>query len=77
MGTLIGEWVEYRCLDDCRQEGCPGHKVRKNFQRSTDIIIFEFENKSTNEITNLYFDSNQLAAIHKAEQLFKDKYKCA
>jgi hypothetical protein len=43
MSKTRGPEVRYKCLNDCRQEGCPGHVVRLVHDLSTDIYIFEID----------------------------------
>lgn len=33
--------VEYRCSDDCRMEGCPGHTARLTYQSTSDRYSFD------------------------------------
>lgn len=64
MGKTIGPWVEYKCFNACRQEGCPRHRVREVFHRSVDVICYEF---STGE--NRWFDLNEWEAIKRAAEM--------
>jgi hypothetical protein len=64
MSSSTTQWVEYRCANDCRQEGCPGHKVRATFSRTSDTYRFEFDDTEA-----LVFDENRWAAICKADAM--------
>lgn len=66
MSHSIGPEVEYRCSSDCQQSGCPGHKIREVFDRSTDIYDFVIDGES-----RYLFDENCLAALLKAHELAK------
>ena len=33
--------VEYRCSDDCRMEGCPGHTATLTYQSTSDAYTFD------------------------------------
>lgn len=67
MSRARGPEVEYRCSYDCQQSGCPGHKIREVFDRSTDTYIYEIDGEPA-----YYFDENVLAALLKAKELAKD-----
>ena len=69
MSRAIGPYVEYRCTNDCRQEGCPGHKVREIFDRATDYYIFEFTTNGSDNISYHSFDENAFIALLKAHEL--------
>lgn len=45
MATTYGPELTYRCFNDCRQEGCPGHTLRAGIHRTVDIIFFEIDGK--------------------------------
>ena len=40
MGTVILK-EKYRCFDDCRQKGCPGHEATLQFQTVSNTYTFE------------------------------------
>lgn len=44
MSTLRNE-IEYRCFNDCRQEGCPSHKMTLAIQNTSEIMIVEIDGK--------------------------------
>lgn len=67
MGRTYGPWTEYKCFNDCRQEGCPGHKVREVFCRSSDVLSFEFDDGTAE-----YWDLNRWEAMKKAEQAARE-----
>jgi hypothetical protein len=60
MSEYVGPWVEYRCANDCRQEGCPGHKVR-SIETDTECLVFEDEVGKRD-----YFDDEKWAAMVKS-----------
>lgn len=33
-----GPTIRYRCFNDCRQEGCPGHYVKVIYYGTADIV---------------------------------------
>lgn len=66
MGVTIGKWVEFHCLDDCQQMGCPGHHVRMERCRITGIIVIETAWGGTMENTRVCFDANQWTAVLQA-----------
>lgn len=67
MSRARGPEVEYRCSSDCQQMGCPGHKIREVFDRSTDIYTFEIDGKQ-----EYIFDENLFAALLEAHEVAKD-----
>jgi hypothetical protein len=38
MATIEQE-IEYKCFDDCRQWGCPGHKIKITIQTVSEALI--------------------------------------
>lgn len=58
MSTSYGKVVEYRCLNDCRQEGCPGHTLRAVHHNTSDVLSFEIDGKS-----EYWFDYNTFKAM--------------
>ena len=60
MGHNVTEEVEYHCSSDCDQSGCPGHKMRLSFCRSSDTVAVEIDGKP-----EYYFDDNSFAALKK------------
>lgn len=50
--------IHYNCINDCNQTGCPGHVLRMESSRTSDIItIF------SDDTPLLFTDSNELSAI--------------
>jgi len=45
MGTTRGKDIPFRCWDDCRQTGCPGHVLRMDYQRTSDGMLFYQDNE--------------------------------
>jgi hypothetical protein len=62
MGKYYGPWVDYTCINDCQQSGCPGHKVRETVCRSSDVLSFEFDDGHVE-----YFDEERWKAMKAAE----------
>lgn len=60
MGSNYSEEVEFRCLNDCEQSGCPGHKMKLQLNRSTDTVTVWVDGEA-----QYSFDENTLAAICK------------
>jgi hypothetical protein len=58
MGCIYGPMIEFRHLNDCAQEGCPGHKLRVVSSRSSDVLSVEIDGKN-----EYWFDPNCLKAI--------------
>ena len=38
---------EFKCLNDCRIEGCPGHRMELLFQRSVDVWVIDIDGERT------------------------------
>lgn len=70
MGQNYGPWVEYKCFNDCNQLGCPGHRVREVFCRSSDTLRFEVEGRE-----DVWFDVNQWEAMKQAELASREFHK--
>jgi hypothetical protein len=66
MGLTTGHWVDYRCTNDCQQTGCPGHRVREVFDRSSDVLSFEFDDGTVES-----WDTSRWAAMKAAEAAAK------
>jgi hypothetical protein len=60
MSTSISEIVEYRCVDDCVQSGCPGHKMQLLIHNTVNIVHVEIDGKRFAS-----FDENQIEALKK------------
>jgi hypothetical protein len=58
VGLNYSPEVTYRCTNDCRQEGCPGHTMRLSFCRSSDTVAVEIDGKP-----EYYFGDNTFAAM--------------
>ena len=72
MGDNFGPPISYRCLNDCRQEGCPGHLVRFGYSRCSDVEFFEIDGKC-----EYFFDENMLAAALESRQKMHESYRAA
>jgi hypothetical protein len=57
MGTIIRKKT-YRCSDDCRQSGCPGHEAIFTYQSVSDAYVFENGKGETK-----YFERGELEAF--------------
>jgi hypothetical protein len=44
MGTLRQE-KEFTCFNDCRQSGCPGHKMTLSIQTTSEALTAEIDGK--------------------------------
>lgn len=44
MGTLKNEKI-YKCFNDCRMDGCPGHKMTSIIQTTSDVLIVDIDGK--------------------------------
>lgn len=60
MGRNITDEVAYKCTNDCDMGGCPGHKMRLSFCRSSDTVAVEIDGKP-----EYYFCDNSFAALKK------------
>jgi hypothetical protein len=70
MGENYGPPIQYKCFNDCRQEGCPGHVVRFGYSRCSDVEYFEIDGK------NEYFlDSNMLKAAIESMRKMEEEFK--
>ena len=69
MGTNIGPEVKYKCNNDCQQTGCPGHAMRMDDSRSSDVISFVKDGK-----TILWLDENEWQAMQDAEKAHAEKH---
>jgi len=43
MSKTYSPTTTYHCINDCRQEGCPGHELRLIWDLSTDHVIEEID----------------------------------
>jgi len=69
MGTNIGPDIKYKCNNDCSQMGCPGHTMRMDDSRSSDVISFVMDGDPL-----IYLDENQWKAMQDAEKEHAKKY---
>ena len=58
MSKITYPTVRFRHVDDCRQEGCPGHEMVAMFTRTTDHYMFLVDGK-----LEYVMDSNEWAAM--------------
>lgn len=58
MGTNYSEYKEFSCDNDCRMEGCPGHKMRLSYSRTSDIYTIEIDGKN-----EYYLDMNKYSTL--------------
>lgn len=70
MGNNYGPVVEYKCFNDCRQEGCPGHKIRFGYSRCSDVEFFEIDG-----VQEYYFDRNMLKAALESMNKMIEEYR--
>jgi hypothetical protein len=63
MGTTRGKDVSYQCADDCKQSGCPGHVMRMDYSRVSDIRSFYIDDEHW-----FSCDDDMWAAMLKAEE---------
>ncbi len=61
MSTQYGKIVEYKCFNDCRQEGCPGHKLRVVHHNTSDVMRVEVDG-----VPWYWFDYNCFKAIRQS-----------
>ena len=63
MSRRIGSVIDFSCSSDCEQGGCPGHKIREVFDRSSDVYTFEVDGRP-----RWRFDENELEALLSAHR---------
>lgn len=63
MGITRGSLEQYKCFDDCRQTGCPGHTLQISLQRTSNVFFLVIDG---NEEEAIYFDLNQIEAAQKS-----------
>ncbi len=49
---------DYRCTDDCKQSGCPGHTATFSISHATDTYSIDWGNKE-----KIYLDNAQMALL--------------
>jgi hypothetical protein len=69
MGINIGPEIKYKCSNDCSQTGCPGHTMRMDDCRSSDVISFVIDGKPI-----IYLDENKWKAMRDAERAHAKKF---
>lgn len=50
-------WTEYHCYEDCRIEGCPGHRGELSHHRTVDSYKFNMNGQE------YYFSHGEMAAM--------------
>jgi hypothetical protein len=45
VGTTRGKDVQFKCWNMCLPEGCDGHALRMDFQRTSDVMIFYLDDE--------------------------------
>lgn len=66
MANCVRE-IDYRCSDDCRMEGCPGHKGILNYQSVSDAYSFSMNGRI------LHFERGELEAMIALLQSLSDE----
>lgn len=51
--------IEYRCSNDCRMEGCPGHTGKLSYQSTSDAYSFDMGG------FKIHFERGELGAVLK------------
>lgn len=72
MSRNFGTPIQYTCMNDCQQTGCPGHQIRCRHEIGQDLYVFEFSNKLENGEVGpiageLIFDEALFAAMRQSE----------
>jgi len=62
--------ITYHCINDCREEGCPGHELRLVWNLSTD----DLEENCDGELVEVY-DEHRFTALMKAGEEILGCYK--
>lgn len=75
--TRVVEY-EYKCFNDCRQTGCPGHQMKIIYETVSDMVsLVTLGHKDShgewfNSKTEV-FDRNEIRALTRAWQELWDK----
>lgn len=69
MGTTRGETVEYCCSNDCQQSGCPGHTVRVDLSRTSDVYSVDFDENKPSHRHETYDEEAFHAMLKSFESL--------
>ncbi len=65
MSVYVGSWVDYRCDDDCRFEGCPGHRMRSVLSDYGEAVAFEVEEEG-GVVTRYHIEGAEWRAMVEA-----------
>lgn len=63
-GIMSSNWskkISYKCFNDCRMEGCPGHILQVQYSNTVDIVNVHVAGERIAS-----FDDNQFEALLKA-----------
>jgi hypothetical protein len=57
----------FKCHNDCRQTGCPGHSIRLEYHHTSDTVSIFVDDKHTNT-----FDKNKWRALVNMDRELRD-----
>lgn len=63
MSTSYSDFVKFNHLNDCRQEGCPGHVLRIVYHNTSDTLSLEVDGEQ-----ELTLDPNTFEAAIQAHE---------
>lgn len=58
MGSNWSPERKYNCSTDCVQTGCPGHTMKIEYHRGSDIVMVWIDGEPSH-----YFDDNSFSAL--------------
>lgn len=58
MGSNWTPEQEFKCANDCEQSGCPGHKMKIEYHRGSDIVTVWVDGEPL-----YYFDDNRWSTM--------------
>jgi hypothetical protein len=74
--TTRGPRIKYKCFNDCRQEGCPGHEIQFVYHHTSDVIrVVNSWGEDGNEKDAEYYDPDQFRAMLKSYEAWKENQR--
>jgi len=61
MSSNWSEAINYKCFNDCRMEGCPGHQLQIEYFNTADTVNLFIDGE-----LRICFDDNQFEALLRA-----------
>ena len=69
MSTSFSPELRYRCVNDCRMCGCPGHTLRLRYYHTVDIVILEIDGQQ-----QYCFDDTMFETMIKAHKQYAEQH---